>query len=274
MGSPGSATGSPSVGAASTPMTEAATAVSNASSAAPFDVASPISMGSNTGSAPNEVSVVTNITAVPGTWQSHLRRLRRRFLALDPKFQIACVAGAVVLVLGSIGRLMFGGDSEPSAPTMALSEPTLAAADGVTSAVAGEASGGPSAPLDEIVDEPEPVAIAADPDVVAAAVRAHQVRALDALLVDEPRSKLGSFEAAVEYCEAREVAGIRGWRVPTLGELRTLGGAKMFKPGTYWSDTLADAVGDERFVWVASRRKPVPHTTRWRKGRVVCVRLR
>ncbi len=141
--------------------------------------------------------------------------------------------------------------------------------------------------VDVIEDEAEPVeALSADEGedaaLVYAALEKQSIRALDILLVSpiatKPRRRRKvtakmRFEGAKTYCDELSIDGVSGWRLPDVGEAGWLSRANLLKNGVYWTSTKADAFGVERVVWnVRSRRMGATHT-RWKGGRVVCVRL-
>lgn len=76
---------------------------------------------------------------------------------------------------------------------------------------------------------------AAESRRVAAALDAKQLHALDSLLIRAGSRKPEAFADARKRCARLEVAGLQGWRLPSLDELRTLRRARMLRDGEYWS---------------------------------------
>jgi formylglycine-generating enzyme required for sulfatase activity len=111
-----------------------------------------------------------------------------------------------------------------------------------------------------------------------------KIRALDILLVSpEATRKLKgrrtaralhtSWAGANAFCEALEIDGIAGWRLPTAGEFRTLGTSNMLGRRIYWSATEGDAFGTDRVVWNNLKKRMAPAPSTWKGGRVLCVRF-
>jgi hypothetical protein len=95
------------------------------------------------------------------------------------------------------------------------------------------------------------------------------VRALDVLLIATARGKPGNFSAAEAYCGELDVDGVRGWRLPQIGELSSLAQANMIARGMFWSSTAADTFGDGHLAWNARRGYALPHS---QDAVAVCVR--
>jgi hypothetical protein len=123
-------------------------------------------------------------------------------------------------------------------------------------------------------DDQRPTPALEDSPQVLAALRNRDVRAIDTLLVAAEVSKDGTHADAVAWCAALKVAELEGWRVPAIGELWTVGEAKIVKPGVYWSDTVGDAHGDKRLVLNSKRARIVPVDSSWTGAKAVCVRER
>ena len=148
----------------------------------------------------------------------------------------------------------------------------------------------PEAPL-EPAREPAPARDEAPPteateslsdaDAVYRALSERRVRALDLLLIaPEPvvrwrkrtSIKKTSYEEATSYCAELDIEGVTGWRLATIGELNTLTAGRMLDRGKFWSVTKADTFGSSRVVWNSQTAKMGPAPTKWRGGRVLCVR--
>jgi hypothetical protein len=66
---------------------------------------------------------------------------------------------------------------------------------------------------------------------------------------------------------------VTGWRLPTIGELTSLDKAKRIDDHLFWSSTRADTYGTERLVWNSRKARNGPAPTRWKGGKVICVRF-
>ncbi|MCX4245038.1 hypothetical protein [Paraliomyxa miuraensis] len=113
-----------------------------------------------------------------------------------------------------------------------------------------------------------------DPPEVAEALQAREVRALDVFLVAPERAGNLGFDRAVAYCSELEVAGLKSWRVPTIGELNAMANAKMLGKSIYWSSTPGDSFGDERLVINGKKNSISAVSKTWDGARIVCIRLR
>ena len=170
------------------------------------------------------------------------------------------------------------GDDAPSEDEPVAAEPSGEPSDEKPDEEAVE----PEVDLD-VVDTPGAAKLGAhtgatavleDSPKVLAALKSRDVRAIDTLLVSVSVSKDSAFPDAVAYCSGHRVAELEGWRVPTIGELWTIGEAKIVKPGIYWSDTVGDAHGDKRMVLNTKRARIVPADGSWKGARAVCIRER
>lgn len=219
---------------------------------------------------------------------------------------VASIAGIVVLGLGAWSS--FVKIQKREAPGIAQAErasappspaPARVSAEKAPEPQAAPEAGGapePKAESTAVANEPEPVPGAEDeekeaqsegtgdeegdaPDevdgaVLAKALKRRKIRELDALLVSRESKKRRSFAKAESYCRDLEVAGVSGWRLPEVGELVSLGGARLVRRYTFWSSTPGDAQGKRRLAWDAKRRRIRPLSPKWRGGRTVCVRSR
>lgn len=134
-----------------------------------------------------------------------------------------------------------------------------------------------AAPVVEPEPEPtgdEPPATVEDSKLVLAALESRDVRAFDTFLVAEEYSKDTTFARATAYCEQLEVAGLTGWRLPTIGELWSLGEGKVMKRGLFWSVTLGDAYGEKRLIYNARKDSIAPVPADWDGAQAVCIRAR
>lgn len=113
-----------------------------------------------------------------------------------------------------------------------------------------------------------------DPPEVVEALRNREVRAIDVFVVAPERKGTLTFDQAVEHCRELEVAGLRGWRVPTIGELNSVASAKMLGKSIYWSSTPGDSFGDLMLVLNAKKDSISVVTRGWDGARIVCIRPR
>lgn len=129
---------------------------------------------------------------------------------------------------------------------------------------------------DEVVEEGLGAAVGskAEAELIDGAIRARRIRALDIMLVDGRRSKRMRFEKAEAWCAKREIEGVRGWRLPTIGEVSSLTLSAMTRRDNYWSSTKGDTFGDRMLVWNGKRKKIRSTSKRWRGARGICVRTR
>lgn len=137
---------------------------------------------------------------------------------------------------------------------------------------------------------PEEVEIVAEPEIDEAEMRtiyagltAQKFRALDIVLIaPEPRKKVRkritksparlSWAGANAYCEALEIGGVTGWRLPRVGELGSITRGALIADGKFWSQTEGDTFGRTRVVWNTQTEKMGTAPVAWKGGRVVCVR--
>jgi hypothetical protein len=135
-------------------------------------------------------------------------------------------------------------------------------------------------PEDEPILDDAPVQVSAtttadeDAPAVVDALRKREVRALDVFVVSPESRKPAEFAGAYAYCDKLKVAGLGDWRLPEIGELISMGRAKMVRKGSFWSATKGDTFGDLRLVLVVKRERISPIPAGWDGGRVICVRER
>ncbi len=139
-------------------------------------------------------------------------------------------------------------------------------------------SGGDAATPDRAASDSSPGDAEATPDPtpearvdypVVTALRSRKVRALDVLLIATTLGNPSDYPAAAAYCDSLEIEGLRGWRLPQIGELSTLATANMISRGMYWSSTAADTFGDDHMAWNVRRGHAAPHNE---DAVAVCVR--
>ena len=152
--------------------------------------------------------------------------------------------------------------SQPSATATPGSPPSVVAAPPPVASVVA------IAPAQDAVPEAE------DSEAIVSALRKREIRALDVFVVAPEAKKPADFAGASAYCKALEIAGIRDWRLPEIGELMSMSRAKMLRKGSFWSTTKGDTFGDFRLVLVIKRERISAIPSGWDGGRVACVRER
>jgi hypothetical protein len=176
---------------------------------------------------------------------------------------------ALPWVLGGVALLLFilvvalAVSTGPDASEVAATD--APAADGAASTTPTPDQATPADEGAEADAAPEPPPVYP----VVTALQARKVRALDVLLIATARGKPGDYSAAVTYCDTLEVEGLRGWRLPQIGELSSLAQANMIARGMFWSSTAADTFGDGHLAWNARRGHALPYAE---DAVAVCVR--
>lgn len=122
------------------------------------------------------------------------------------------------------------------------------------------------------VEQPTMAAPADDAHLIAAALEAHSIRSLDAVLVDKKRSKRIGYDKAQAWCADRDVDGVTGWRLPEIGELRSLSKRKMVPKGRYWTTNEANMEGSRQVVWDSVKRDLAVGRHDSKRVRAICVR--
>jgi hypothetical protein len=110
--------------------------------------------------------------------------------------------------------------------------------------------------------------------VIRESIAAGELRAIDLILLASPEAQLNWREAS-NLCRTKSHRGVRGWRLPSLEELKTIRNARMLDRDRYWSATLAPAVGDGSdhvFVLDLEARTLDPVRKDATDVRVLCVR--
>ncbi len=107
-----------------------------------------------------------------------------------------------------------------------------------------------------------------DAGIVAALARG-TLRSYNALLLSHSDSRAITFAAARRVCEEMVVDNVRGFRLPTIGELRSLSEAKLLEPGYHWSGTAADIHGHAHLSYEHGNRRMTGSRAR---SQVLCVR--
>ena len=130
---------------------------------------------------------------------------------------------------------------------------------------AEESSGEPDSASDDEVEEA----------LIIEAIENGEMRAVDLILIAKT-SELTPWRDAANRCRSKSVNGVRGWRLPTLNELKTIRKARMVERNyRYWSSTLATKVGTgHSHVYVLDLSKGTidPLSKEAADVRVLCVR--
>jgi hypothetical protein len=179
---------------------------------------------------------------------------------------LVAVAGTVALVLAQ------NGDSQAS--DRRLPKPAVISAPSNPPPAPDTEAAAPAQP--EPV-QPEPVQPEPEVDeaaVIRESIAAGELRAIDLILIANPDAR-ASWREAANLCRAKSHRGVRGWRLPSLEELKILRNARMLDPDRYWSGTLAPSVGDGTdhvFVLDIEARTLDPMSKDTADVRVLCVR--
>ena len=90
--------------------------------------------------------------------------------------------------------------------------------------------------------EPSTVTELEEVAIISEAIESGEMRAVDLIVVAEP-GPIIAWRDASTMCRSKSHRGVRGWRLPTLDELKTLREARMLERDRYWSSTLAKNAG-------------------------------
>ncbi len=124
-------------------------------------------------------------------------------------------------------------------------------------------------------DSPLPPSAPEDRAAIAQALEAREIRSWNAFLLAGDDAPNLVFKDAELYCKTLSAGGISGWRLPSIGELLSLSGAKLLdRKGIFWSETPGDAFGDTRIVVNAKKGSTSAVTVGWDGARPICVRVR
>jgi|GEM_PF-2247976 len=124
-------------------------------------------------------------------------------------------------------------------------------------------------------DSPLPSTAPEDRAAIAQALEDREVRSWNAFLLAGDDAPAMTFANAETFCKTLTAGGITGWRLPSIGELLSLNGAKMLdRKGVFWSETPGDAFGDTRMVVNAKKGSTSAVTVGWDGARPICVRVR
>ena len=114
-----------------------------------------------------------------------------------------------------------------------------------------------------------------DRAAIAQALEEREVRSWNAFLIAGDDAPSMTFGDAETFCKTLSAGDISGWRLPSVGELLSITGAKLLdRKGVFWSETPGDAFGDTRLVVNAKKGSTSAVTVGWDGARPVCVRVR
>jgi hypothetical protein len=189
---------------------------------------------------------------------------------------LVAVAGTVALVLAQNGDSQASDRRLPkpaviSAPSNPPPAPDAEAAVPAQPQPAQPQPAQPQ-PTQPQLAQPEPGVDEAA--VIRESIAAGELRAIDLILIANPDAR-ASWREAANLCRAKSHRGVRGWRLPSLEELKILRNARMLDPDRYWSGTLAPSVGDGTdhvFVLDIEARTLDPMSKDTADVRVLCVR--
>ena len=124
-------------------------------------------------------------------------------------------------------------------------------------------------------DRPLPPSAPEDRAAIAQALEEREIRSWDAFLIAGEEAPAMAFKDAETFCKTLTAGDIAGWRLPSIGELLSLSGAKILdRKGVFWSETPGDAFGDTRMVVNAKKGSTSAVRTDWDGARPICVRVR
>lgn len=105
-------------------------------------------------------------------------------------------------------------------------------------------------------------------------ITSRKIRSIDNLLILKNKFEKMDYNEARDYCHKLSFDSVAGWRLPSLGELRSIAMARLVHGNGIWSHTPADIFGDSYFIWNTLKETSEIRDVTWKRGFVVCVRLR
>ncbi|MGH1346564.1 MAG: hypothetical protein ACRBN8_33675 [Nannocystales bacterium] len=160
-------------------------------------------------------------------------------------------------------------EPEPASESESESEPEPA--EGTRRPLAHRSKVDPALLGDAVLSPTAPEERAA----IAQALEEREVRSWNAFLIAGDDAPSMTFSDAETFCKTLSAGGISGWRLPSVGELLSITGAKLLdRKGVFWSETPGDAYGDTRLVVNAKKGSTSAVTVGWDGARPVCVRVR
>lgn len=134
------------------------------------------------------------------------------------------------------------GEADTAAPPSEPADPT-SEGSAEPGSEGGEAETGGAASEDSVGEPPSPASAQDEEALIVEAIETGEMRAVDLILIAKT-SELSPWRDAADRCRTKSVNGVRGWRLPTLDELKTIRKARMVERNyRYWSSTLATKVG-------------------------------
>lgn len=107
---------------------------------------------------------------------------------------------------------------------------------------------------------------------IAVAIADGRLQELGELLVSSSGSETMTWDEAVGRCRRRKVEGMKGWRLPSKGQLVKLRKAKLLSGGTYWSRSVVG--GDEAYAYDGGSGRMNVWLKMEPNARALCVRKR
>jgi len=190
-----------------------------------------------------------------------------------PPSRLPWIIGGValaVLVVGAAIWSMGDEDSGDGTPIASKSEVKSDPADKTAADNKAKADDAPNNAETTQSGTPDAADPDAPPTAVLAAIQRRNVRALDVLLVQANSAGVLAWDDARDYCRTLTLDALDQWRLPELGELRSISAANMLRTKLkYWSATAADTFGDQHLAWQPRRGRILDSVT---KAEVLCVR--
>lgn len=212
------------------------------------------------------------------------------------RFGVMHVAIGAFAVLGIAGlaAVLVGGDDADETetrtvasaavtpasipPTAEVEEPAPQAGREPVVALPSPTPAADAEPDLELEPEPEPPpeqapSAAASPAPggapgVLAALQSGKVRALDSIVYAAQVSKYDDYDAALAYCDALQIDGLSGWRLPTSEELITLVKPKLIKRARYWTSSSTKRSAQ---LFEGKSRRTKRRKRSYGGGRALCV---
>jgi len=162
-------------------------------------------------------------------------------------------------------------EPEPAEPEPAEPEPPVLDLEGAQKSLGHRSAVDPALLEGAVLSPTAPE----DRAAIAQALEDREVRSWNAFLIAGDDAPSMTFGDAETFCKTLSAGDISGWRLPSVGELLSITGAKLLdRKGVFWSETPGDAFGDTRLVVNAKKGSTSAVTVGWDGARPVCVRVR
>ena len=122
--------------------------------------------------------------------------------------------------------------------------------------------------------ELERIAVLEEQRIIDSLIRQKKIRSLDNILILIADAEPMGIVDARDHCRQMKLSSVKHWRLPSLGEARSIAIAGLAPKGTLWSDTPADIQGENSFTWNTEEQSSLAHDDTWKNGQVICVRPR